>query len=80
MRRWLKIGRERAILRSALAACLIVGTSITLINEPSAAVSGLWSPALVARVLLAFGIPFCVSPTAAVMATCRERARYGDLC
>jgi hypothetical protein len=80
MRRWLRVAGEAAVLRSAIAAYLIVGTVLTLIFGAGELSAGAWSPGLAARSAPAFAIPFCVSLASAGRATCRGRARYGDPC
>lgn len=68
MRDWLQIARRRDIATRALKVALIVGTVLAAINQGDLLLAGELSPGVLAKILLTYCVPYCVSTYAGVEA------------
>lgn len=74
MREWLAIARQGNVVRPALKVAAVVGTVLVLINQGDLLMSGAMAELSVAKVLLTYCVPYCVSTWSAVSVI---RARDG---
>lgn len=59
--------RHRPMLKKSLAACLVVGTILTALNQGDAIVSGQWTGALYWKIPLTYCVPFLVATYGALV-------------
>lgn len=74
MREWLQIAFRRDVRNRALKVAAIVGTILTGINQGNLILAGEISTALIAKAILTYCVPYCVSTYAGVEAI-RDRLR-----
>ncbi|MEO1837412.1 MAG: nitrate/nitrite transporter NrtS [Akkermansiaceae bacterium] len=65
---WLQTARRAEIVRSAVKVSLVVGTVLLVINQADALLSGSITKGMIAKILLTYFVPYCVSTYAAVQA------------
>ena len=65
---WLRLACRRDIVTRALKVAAIVGTILTAINQGNALLAGAPDGATVAKILLTYCVPYCVSTYAGVAA------------
>lgn len=63
--------QHRPMLKRSLAAALLVGTVLTLLNQGDALLSGYWSNALVWKIPLTYCVPMLVA-TYGALTNCRK--------
>jgi hypothetical protein len=65
---WFQTARRAKIVRSAVKVSLVVGTLLVVINQADALLSGSITRGMIAKILLTYFVPYCVSTYAAVQA------------
>ena len=65
---WLRLAVDRDIRGRAARVSLVVGTLLTLINQGDIVVAGELNVVVVAKIILTFCVPYCVSTYAGVEA------------
>ena len=73
MRRFVALARRREVVRRAAKVALIVGTTLTLINQGDFMLAGM-APNLI-KMALTFLVPYCVSTHGAVTAIHEQHQR-----
>lgn len=68
MREWLQLAARRDVVTRARRVALLVGTILTVFNQGDMILSGMLTPAVIAKIALTFCVPYCVSSYAAVEA------------
>ena len=68
MGEWLRLARDRAVVRRALRTAAIVGTILTAINHGSALLAGDVDGVRLFRILLTVFVPYAVSTSSSVAA------------
>ena len=73
IRAWMHIAADRAIVRRALATCVVVGGILTLINQGPALLQGQMSTGTVWQIALTLLIPYLVTTASSVAVIQRHR-------
>lgn len=73
MRRWLQIALRHDIRMRAIKVALIVGTVLTAINQGDLLLAGQLSPGMLAKIVLTYCVPYCVSTYVGVEAVRGQR-------
>ena len=68
MSEWLRIAARSDVRNRALKVAALVGTILVAINQGETVLAGNFTPALVAKILLTYGVPYGVSTYAGVEA------------
>lgn len=68
MREWLQLAARRDVVTRARRVALPARRILTVINQGDMILSGMLTPAVIARIALTFCVPYCVSTYAAVEA------------
>ena len=73
MRDWLRVAARRDVVLRGVKVAVFVGTILVAINQGDVLLAGRWSGEVLAKVLLTYAVPYCVSTYASVSAIRAQR-------
>ena len=70
---WLRIATRKDVVVRGFKVAAVVGTVLVAINQGNVLLSGEWSGEVLAKILMTYMVPYCVSTYASVAAIRAQR-------
>ena len=73
MKDWLRVAARKDVVLRGVKVAVLVGTVLVAINQGDVLLSGRWSGPVLAKIVLTYAVPYCVSTYASVAAIRAQR-------